>query len=96
MAIKTQETKDLFKGVTKQGFHYEIEKKRLENYELVEYLSEVETNPMLMPKVVTLLLGEDQKNNLKDFLRDKDGLIDSEKLGEVITDIFESREQLKK
>ena len=48
------------KGKTKTGFKYEITGERLENYELIESLSEVDENPLLLPKTVNLLLGKEQ------------------------------------
>ena len=45
------------RGVTSTGFAFEITKERLENYELLEAISEVDTNPAVLPKVVQLMLG---------------------------------------
>ena len=53
------------RGVTSTGFAFEITKERLENYELLESIAEVDTNPAVLPKVVKLMLGnksEDLKN----------------------------------
>lgn len=49
------------KGITKSGFRFAIDKDRLENYELFELIAENESNPMVMPKILVLLLGEKQK-----------------------------------
>lgn len=38
------------RGVTSTGFAFEITKERLENYELLEAISEVDTNPAVLPK----------------------------------------------
>lgn len=40
----------MLKGTTKSGFRYEITTERLNNFELVEILSEVDENPLLLPK----------------------------------------------
>lgn len=55
----------MLKGTTKSGFRYEITTERLNNFELVEILSEVDENPLLLPKMLNLLLGEHQSKNLK-------------------------------
>lgn len=85
----------MIKGSTKSGFEYEITKARLENYELIEALSEVEENPLLLPKAVNLLLGKEQANELKDHLRDDEGLVSSEKLSHEITEIFQGQSETK-
>lgn len=85
----------MIKGKTTSGFEYEISKARLENYELIEALSEVDENPLLLPKTVNLLLGKDQTIKLKDHLRDPEGLVSSEKLSNEIMDIFQSQKETK-
>lgn len=85
----------MIKGKTSSGFEYEISKARLENYELIESLSEVDENPLLLPKTVNLLLGKEQAGKLKDHLRDDEGLVSTEKLTEEIMDIFKSKSETK-
>ena len=82
-------------GKTKSGFKFKISKARLENYELIESLSEVDENPLLLPKTVNLLLGKEQTGKLKDHLRDKDGLVPTDKLTNEIMEIFQSQDELK-
>lgn len=82
-------------GKTKSGFEYEIAKARLENYELIETLAEVDQNPLLLPKTVNLLLGKEQANKLKDHLRDDEGLVSTEKLSNEIMEIFQSQSETK-
>lgn len=82
-------------GKTTSGFEYVISKARLENYELIEALSEVDENPLLLPKTVNLLLGKEQANKLKDHLRDDEGLVSSEKLSNEITEIFQNQNETK-
>lgn len=83
-------------GVTKSGFAYSILEKNLNNYELVEVLGELETNPLFLPKVLKLLLGKEQVEKLKNHLRDADGIIDTEKMVAELEDIFKAQQKLKK
>ena len=83
------------KGITKSGFRFAIDKDRLETYELFELIAENESNPMVMPKILVLLLGEKQKNNLLDFLRDKKGLVNVKRVEEELTSIFEQVKPIK-
>lgn len=85
----------MIKGKTKSGFEYEISKRRIENYELIEALSEVDVSPLLLPKTVNLLLGKEQAIKLKSHLRDADGLISTDKLTDEIMDIFQGQKETK-
>lgn len=82
------------KGTTSTGFAYEISAKRLNNYELVEALGEMEENPLSFPKVMKLLLG-DQVADLKNHVRDEEGFVSTELLMAECKDIF-SQQQVKK
>ncbi len=83
------------KGKTTSGFEYKISQARLENYELIESLSEVEVNPLALPKTVNLLLGKEQADGLKEHLRDDEGLISTEKLSEELMEIFNAQNETK-
>mgnify|MGYP001207959774 FL=1 len=85
----------MISGETKSGFKFKISKARLENYELIESVSEVDENPLLLPKTVNLLLGKEQTGKLKDHLRDKDGLVPTDKLTDEIMEIFQSQSETK-
>jgi len=82
------------KGTTKTGFEYEIEEKRLANYELIEALNDLDDNPLVITKVVKMLLGN-QTEDLKNHVRDEDGIVDAEKMSAEIVDIF-TNQTLKK
>ena len=72
-----------------------MSKARLENYELIESLSEVDENPLLLPKTDNLLLGKEQAVKLKDHLRDNEGLVPTDKLTNEIMEIFQSQSETK-
>ncbi|MDT1997232.1 hypothetical protein AB6834_09415 [Carnobacterium divergens] len=83
------------KGKTQSGFKYEVSKKRLDNYELLEAIGDLDDNPLVLTKVVKLLLGKEQTEKLKDHLRTDDGIVPTEKLSEEITEIFQSQSETK-
>ena len=85
----------MIEGKTKSGFNYQITEARLENYELIEALTEVEVNPLALPKTVDLLLGKEQSDKLKDHLRDEEGLVSTEKLSNEIMEIFNNEKETK-
>lgn len=81
----------MLKGTTKSGFKFDIEDKRLNNYELLEAISEVEESPLALPRVIKLLLGDNKAKALKNHVRDDEGFVSSEKLSAEIMEIFESQ-----
>lgn len=85
----------MIKGKTSTGFEYKISKARLENYELMELLGELENNSLVLPRVVISLLGKEQTEKLKEHLREKDGTVSTEKMTNELQDIFESQQDLK-
>ncbi|HEK9981560.1 TPA: hypothetical protein TT580_000298 [Streptococcus equi subsp. zooepidemicus] len=85
---------EILKGKTTSGFEYEIPMKRLKNFELVEAIAEEETDPTAVVKVVNLLLGNAAKD-LKEHVRDEDGIVDVEAIGVEIKEIFDSQKDLK-
>jgi hypothetical protein len=80
----------MLKGKTGSGFEYEVTDAALNDYELVEVLAEVDTNPLLLPRLVKKLLGEEQKNKLLEHLRTKDGNVPIDSISAEIMEIFQS------
>ena len=86
-----------FKGETKSGFKFEISERRLNNYELLELIGEVdEGQGQVFPKVVKLLFGDEQSKAFKDHLREEDGIVPNDKMADEIKSVFESVNGLKK
>lgn len=82
-------------GVTKSGFKFEISEERLNNYELLEAVSEIEENPLAVSKVVNLLLGKEETKRLKDHVRTENGIVPADKLTDIVTEIFQSQLETK-
>lgn len=83
------------KGITKSGFKYEISKNRLNNYELLECMAEVDNNPLVFPKLLKLLLGEEQKEKLLNHIREKDGTVPVENVRDIIEEILKGHNETK-
>ena len=82
------------KGKTPSGFKFEISERRLNNYELLELIGEVdEGNGQAFPK---LLFGDDQAKDFKDHLREEDGIIPTEKISDELKSVFETIREVKK
>ncbi len=82
-------------GTTKSGFNYHIDENILQDYELLEAITETEKNPIFITKVVRMLLGDDT-DKLKEHVRDENGHVSIEKMNVEITEIFEAQKKLKK
>lgn len=80
------------KGETSTGFKFEIDDNRLDDMELVDVMAEIDANPLLMPKLCRMLLGEGQKKRLYDHLRMKDGRVPIETVANEIQEIFNSND----
>ena len=85
----------MIKGKTSSGFEYVIDDMALNNYELFDAISEVKQNPVMMPRIVKLMLGEEQKNKLIDHVRDENGIATIEAMESEIMDIMQSHNQVK-
>lgn len=86
----------MIKGKTKSGFNYLIPEERLDNYNLLEAIGDLENNALLMPKVLNLLLGKEQTEKLKEHLTDKNGIVSMTKMTDELQEIFESQSKVKK
>ena len=84
----------MIEGVTQTGFKFSINKSSFEDYELFELISEVDENPLAMPKLLKLLLG-DQVSALKDHVRKEDGTVPMMAISEEIKDIFSANQEVK-
>ena len=78
------------KGKTSTGFEFDIEDERLDDMELVDIMAEIDENPLLMPKLCKMLLGDEQKKRLYDHLRSEDGRVPIEATTNAIQEIFNS------
>ena len=86
----------MLKGKTSTGFQFQIAEGALDNYELVEALADIESDPLSVTKVVTLLLGKEQKGKLKDHVRNDEGVVTTTALMKEIEEIFKTQNKVKK
>lgn len=82
-------------GTTKSGFDYNVSPGRLNNYEFLESLSKLEQNPLEYPRVLELLLGEEQKKALMEHLRDEEGMVPIQAVQETFEEIILSHQNSK-
>lgn len=85
----------IIKGKTRTGFSYKINKDSLDDYELLEVMSNVDENPLIFPKLLTMLLGETQKADLMEHIRSKNKRVSITAMQEEVMDIFSGTQEVK-
>lgn len=83
-------------GKTKTGFEYEIDKKILNDYELLEEIDNIGKNPLIIIKLLKRLLKEEQLEKLKEHIRNEEGIVQIDKMEKELTDIFDGINEIKK
>lgn len=85
----------MIKGKTKSGFKYEISDENINDYELFEVMAEIDENPLLLPKLLKMLLGAEQKDALIENLRGENGKVSMEAIQGAVTEIFANTKPVK-
>lgn len=86
------------KGTTSSGFQYELTEESLDNYELLEILSEIDNGDQSkLPIMIEMFLGTEQKEALKEHIRSKsnNGKVSSTRIFEEVSEIFEQTKEVK-
>lgn len=83
------------KKKTSTGFAYSINENALNNFELLDLFAKVDENPLLLPKVIKLLLGEENKKRLYDHVRLKDGTVPVDAISKELMEILTGNEEVK-
>ena len=80
----------MIKGKTSSGFDFTISKDVKNDYELVENLGELDDNPLILGKIVNQILGKEQTANLKNHIRNENGIVPTDKMTQEIIEIFKN------
>lgn len=83
-------------GTTPRGFDFEIDEATLDDMELLDALSESETNPLRISEVSLKVLGKEQRRRLYDNIRVEGGRVPIEDAMSEIMYIFNSSPDGKK
>lgn len=80
----------------KNGFELSVDDSALDNWELLEILTEIdEGKSTLITKAFPILIGKDQFNKLKEYMR-SDGKVSIVNMVNTFTEIMEQLEKGKK
>lgn len=72
------------------GFECTIDDTCLDDMRLVDALAEMESNPLLISKVVTMIMGDEGKKALYKHLEADDGRVPVQSVTDAITELFEA------
>ena len=79
------------KGTTSSGFEYNLDETALDDYELLEDLCELDNgNTARTISALNRLLGTEQKDQLKEHLREENGRVPASKMMVEMAEIFNS------
>jgi len=86
----------MFTGKTSTGFEFSLQDEVLDDYELLETLQDIDGGDYgKTTKMVTMLLGQAQKDALKDHVRSENGRVSAQKMIAEVMEIFESKNKSK-
>lgn len=76
-------------GKTAAGFEYEIDAAVMDDFEVLELVGKVDESVIALPKLLTMIFGEDQRAAYYEHMRDRDsGRISTSKVLEDIEGLF--------
>lgn len=80
----------MLEGKTKSGFEFNISDETLDDWELFEDISEMDEKggELKFIKAAKRLLGQEQYESLKEFLRNNEGRVSATLMSETISEIF--------
>lgn len=76
------------KITTGTGLKLEIDPAVFDDMELIDTLSELEDNPLVLSKLIKMLFGEEGKRALYDHCRDESGRVTTASINAELTDVF--------
>lgn len=80
-----------FKGKTKSGFEFVVPRSNIDNMELIDAICDLnDGNGLATSKVVTLLLGKEQKKELYDHVRTENGNVPTQAVADEVREIMDA------
>ena len=87
----------MIKGALKSGFEFSVDETRLDDMRFIDMLAELDDgNALVLTKLLTFILGKEQKDALYEHVKSEDGRVPIAKVTESFTEIMQSGNSLKK
>lgn len=81
-------------GTTSSGFAFELEDDVLDDYELLEVLHKVDNGEeSYVVEMVDMLLGYEQKNRLKEHIKNTNRRVSASKMMDEVAEIFNATQK---
>ena len=77
-------------GKTKSGFAFEVDPEVASDMEFIETVADAMENTTKLPKMITVLLGAEQKKRLYDHVRGKNGRVKYDDIDREVGEIMEA------
>lgn len=78
----------MIQGKTKSGFPFEVDDVHADNFELLEQIGKLGTDPTAVSNILEILIGEEKRKELKEYLRGENGIIKASAMFEAVDDII--------
>ena len=78
----------MISGTTSSGFAFSISDDAVNDMELFELFAEADQNPLVLPTLINRLLGTEQKKRLYDHLRNENGIVPVDKVGDEVIEML--------
>ena len=75
-------------GTTSSGFAFSISDEAANDMELFELFAEADQNPLVLPPLISKLIGSEQKKRLYDHLRNENGIVPVDKVGDELLEML--------
>lgn len=86
----------MLKGISASGFEFEIDEEVLDDWEMLELLQEIDDGKIgKLAKAIVFLLGEEQYEKLKNFIKARDGKIKASVMIDEFTSIMNAEKEVK-
>lgn len=85
----------MIEGKTRTGFVFKFDEANANDMRFVETLAKLEDNFLVFPKVITMLLGEEQKEALYKHIEDENGRVPVESMQAEFEDMMSANEETK-
>lgn len=83
-------------GKTSSGFEYELDEGTLDDYELLNAIQKFDQgDPLAVVDMIDRLLGEEQRDALKEHVREENGRVPMTKMLKEAMEIFENQNKTK-
>ena len=78
----------MVKGETKSGFKFEIDPNKVNDMDFLERLGDAGDDITKMPRIMTEILGQDQRQKMYDHIRNDSGKVPIEAAMDIFNEIL--------